>query len=526
MGDTFASLIESVQAVLGASDDAARQLFSPGPLLAFAIITPIALFNGVMIAGGVPVFILLLSFAAQLDPFIALPAAVFYAAANDATEPIPSILIGVPGSRGSQATIIDGYPMARQGRAGEALGAVYVSSLIGGVVGAALLMAVLPFARELLKLFGAAEFFLLGLLGIGTVALLSSGAMVKGLLTAGFGLAISLIGFSPITGEVRANMGISYLWDELPLVPVLLGLFAIPELANLVVSNTSIATERLDEVLSGSGRDVKKGMRAAMRHKWLITRSSLIGAFVGMMPGLGAVPAHWIAYAQARQTERGATESFGTGDIRGVIAPEASNNAIDGGVLVPTLFFSIPGSPGMALILAMLILVGIQPGPPMLNQHLDLTIALVWTIVLANIIVVPVVLRFAPLIAKVTVIPPNILFPLVMAVIVIGVYQTSQSVGDLALFAASGVLGLFMKAYAWPRPPIIIAIVLGKVVEKWMWIAVNAYGWAMFERWQFLAIIGVVVFGGLVGLRVQRTAARIQPQSAPAASDGRQEVLE
>ncbi|MYB84438.1 MAG: tripartite tricarboxylate transporter permease [Chloroflexi bacterium] len=497
-----------------ASISAAQHLFSPGPLIAFAIITPIALFNGVMIAGGVPVFILLLSFAAQLDPFIALPAAVFYAAANDATEPIPSILIGVPGSRGSQATIIDGYPMSRQGRAGEALGAVYVSSLIGGILGAAMLMTVLPIARELLKLFGAAEFFLLSLLGIATVALLSSGAMVKGLLTAAFGLAIALIGFSPIGGVVRANMGIGYLWDGLPLVPVLLGVFAIPELANLVVSNTTIATERLDEVLSGSSSGVKKGMGEAMRHKWLITRSSLIGAFVGMMPGLGAVPAHWIAYAQARQTEQGATETFGTGDIRGVIAPEASNNAIDGGVLVPTLFFSIPGSPNMALILAMLILVGIQPGPPMLNQHLDLTVALVWTIVLANIIVVPIVLRFAPLIARVTVIPPNILFPLVMAIIVIGVYQSSQSVGDLWLFAGAGVLGLFMKAYAWPRPPIVIAIVLANEAEKWLWIATNTYGWEMFLRWQFLTIIAFVILGAFVGIRVQRSASRIRSQEA------------
>jgi|TARA_Y100000814_G_scaffold150715_1_gene109797 TctA family transporter len=502
-----------------ASVSAAQQLFSPGPLIAFAIITPIALFNGVMIAGGVPVFILLLSFASQLDPFIALPAAVFYAAANDATEPIPSILIGVPGSRGSQATIIDGYPMARQGRAGEALGAVYLSSLIGGLVGAACLMAVLPVAREILKVFGSAEFFLLGLLGIATVALLSTGAMVKGLLTAAFGLAIALIGFSPISGEVRADLGIGYLWEGLPLVPMLLGLFAIPELANLVVSNTSIATDRLDEVLAGSSGDVKKGMRAALRHKWLIVRSSLIGAFVGMMPGLGAVPAHWIAYAQARQTEKGASETFGTGDIRGVIAPEASNNSVDGGVLVPTLFFSIPGSPQMALILAMLILVGIQPGPPMLDQHLDLTIALVWTIALANIIVVPIVLRFAPLIARVTIIPPNVLFPLVMAIIVIGVFQTSQSLGDLALFAIAGILGLFMKAYGWPRPPIVIAIVLAEVVEKYLWLSVNTYGWTMFQRPQFIAILVVVLVAAMIGMRVQRNAAKIQASQAASGSE-------
>ena len=493
-----------------ASLSAADQLFSPGPMIAFAIITPIALFNGVMIAGGVPVFVLLLSFAAYLDPFIAIPAAIFYSAANDATEPIPSVLIGVPGSRGSQATIIDGYPMARQGRAGQALGAIYMSSLIGGLIGAAALMATLPVAREILKLFGSAEFFLLGLLGIMTVALLSTGAMAKGMLTAAFGMAIALSGFAPITGNVRATVGIDYLWDGLPLVPVLLGLFAIPELANLVVSNTSVATERLDEVLKGSGGDVKEGIREALRHKWLIVRSSLIGVFVGMMPGLGAVPAHWIVYAQARQTEKGARETFGTGDIRGVIAPEAANNSTDGGVLVPTLFFSIPGAPNMALILALLILVGVQPGPSMLGEHLDLTIALVWTIAIANIIVVPIVLRFAPLIARVTAIQPHILFPLVMGIIVIGVFQSNQSVGDLVLFSAAGVLGIFMKAFGWPRPPIVIAIVLSEVVEKFLWLSTNTYGWAMFQRPQFLAILGAVAVFAAIGMRVQKAATQYE----------------
>ena len=496
-----------------ASISAAQNLFSPGPLIAFAIITPIALFNGVMIAGGVPVFILLLSFAAQLDPFVALPAAVFYAAANDATEPIPSVLIAVPGSRGSQATIIDGYPMARQGRAGEALGAIYISSLIGGLVGAVLLMLMIPIARELLKVFGSAEFFLLALLGIGTVALLSSGAMVKGLLTASFGLVLALVGFSPITGQVRASLGIGYMWDGLPLVPMLLGLFAIPELANLVVSNTTIAEDNLDKVLEGSGGQVKKGIREAMHHKWLIVRSSLIGTFVGMMPGLGAVPAHWIAYAQARQTEKGAIQSFGTGDIRGVIAPEAANNSTDGGTLVPTLFFSIPGSSQMALILALLILVGIQPGPPMLKEHLDLTIALVWTIAIGNIIVVPIVLRFAPLIARVTVIPPHVLYPLVMATITIGVFQTSQSMGDLILFAIAGVLGLFMKAYGWPRPPIVIAIVLAEIAEKYLWLSANTYGWEMLQRPQFVLILVAVLVTMVVGMRVQSGASKMQSET-------------
>ena len=151
----------------------------------------------------------------------------------------------------------------------------------------------------------------------------------------------------------------------------------------------------------------------------------------------------------------------------------------------------------------------------MLNRHLDLTIALVWTIVLANIIVVPIVLRFAPLIARVTVIPPNILFPLVMAIIVIGVYQSSQSIGDLWLFAGAGVLGLFMKAYAWPRPPIVIAIVLANEAEKWFHIALETYGWEMFARWQFIVILLFVIVGAIVGIRIQRSATRIRELEEP-----------
>ena len=161
----------------------------------------------------------------------------------------------------------------------------------------------------------------------------------------------------------------------------------------------------------------------------------------------------------------------------------------------------------------------------MLGEHLDLTISLVWTIALANIIVVPIVLRFAPLIARVTVIPPNILFPLVMAIITIGVFQTSQSMGDLVLFAVAGILGLFMKAYGWPRPPIVIAIVLAEIVEKYLWISVNTYGWAMFQRWQFIAILFAVAAGAVIGMKVQRSAAKIAGvQPADPAAQPRLEV--
>ena len=486
------------------------------PMIAFVLMIPIAIISGLMPGGGLPFLVVVLAFATEIDnPFIALPVVIGYMAANDLTEPIPSILLGIPGARSSQATILDGYPLARQGYAGYALGASYTSSLIGGIIGGVALLAVLPFARELLRHFGSAEFFLLALLGICAVAIVSAGAIVKGLLTACLGLFIGMIGFVNIASETRATFGIDYLYDGINIVPVVVGLFAIPEIADLVISNTPVAKERLSEMLKEGNRDVAKGMREALRHKWLITRSSLIGVFIGAMPGLGPTPAHWLAYAQARQTEKGAVETFGTGDIRGVIAPESSNNSTDGGVLMPTLIFAIPGSGPMAIVLGFLYIVGVQPGPAMVNPelHLNLTLSLVYVIVLANILVVPIVLRFSPLLTKVAAVPPLVLAPLVLGIVTLAAFQANLDISDLTVMVVFAALGMFMKAYAWPRPPILIAVVLAGPLETFMSRAIQTEGIGMVTRIPFLAILIVVTLAIFFSLRVQRGAQRLQEQT-------------
>ena len=486
------------------------------PMIAFVLMIPIAIVSGLMPGGGLPFLVVVLAFATEIEnPFIALPVVIGYMAANDLTEPIPSILLGIPGARSSQATILDGYPLARQGYAGYALGASYTSSLIGGIIGGIALLAVLPFARELLRHFGSAEFFLLALLGICAVAIVSAGAVVKGLLTACLGLFIGMIGFVNIASETRATFGIDYLYDGINIVPVVVGLFAIPEIADLVISNTPVAKERLSEMLKEGNRDVAKGMREALRHKWLITRSSLIGVFIGAMPGLGPTPAHWLAYAQARQTEKGAVETFGTGDIRGVIAPESSNNSTDGGVLMPTLIFAIPGSGPMAIVLGFLYIVGVQPGPAMVNPelHLNLTLSLVYVIVLANILVVPIVLRFSPLLTKVAAVPPLVLAPLVIGVVTLAAFQANLDISDLTVMVVFAALGMFMKAYAWPRPPILIAVVLAGPLETFMSRAIQTEGIGMVTRVPFLAILVVVTLAIFFSLRVQRGAQRLQEQT-------------
>ena len=495
--------------MIEASINALQQLLSPGPLLVMLFMIPISLISGLMPGGNLPIAVVLLGFAGYVDPWITVTAAVFFLAASDITEPVPSILMGIPGARSAQATILDGYPMAQQGLAGVALGASYMCTLIGGIIGALALLVALPISRELLKLFGAAEFFLLSLLGLLCVAVVSAGAFVKGVLTAAFGLTIALIGFSPITGVVRANFGLDYLWEGIPLAPVVVGLFALPEVVDLVVSNTPIARERLETMLKEADRDVYKGMREALNHKWLLVRSSLIGTFVGMMPGIGSSGAHWIAYAQARQTEIGGIESFGKGDVRGVIAADSANNSVDGGVLIPTVVFGIPGSGGMAILLAILVLSGVQPGPAMLTEHLDLTVSLVYTIVIANVIVVPIMLFAAPWMVRIAAIPPNALAPVVIGLVTLAAYQATYSVEDLFLVLAFAVLGVFMKKYGWPRPPILIAIVLAEIVEKYLWISTNTYGWSMFIRPQFLGIIALMALVMVVSLRTQAGAQRV-----------------
>ena len=508
--------------MLEASVSALFQLFSPGPLLAMLLVLPVALFSGLMPGGGLPVSVIVLSLAVHLDPWVAITIVVFHMAASDITEPIPAILFGVPGARSAQATVLDGYPMAQQGLAGVALGASYTTTLVGGVIGAIALLLALPVSRQLLEWFGSAEFFLLTLMGVLAVAVVSAGAFVKGILTAAFGIAIAMVGYADLGGNVRAAMGFDfYLWDGFGLVPVVVGLFALPEAIALVVGDTTIARERLDTLLRDAKADVWRGMWEAWNHKWLMVRSSLIGVFVGIMPGVGGSAAHWIAYAQARQTEKGGTETFGKGDIRGVIASDAANNSVDGGVLIPTVVFGIPGSGGMAIVLAILILTGITPGPGMLTRHLDLTISMVYTIAFANIIVVPIMLAFAPTLCRIAVIPPNILAPVVVAIVSLAALAAGGSLGDLVAVLAFGLLGVFMKRYGWPRPPILIAVALADILERFLWISVSNYGFGMLLRPQFLAILAFMIVVTLFSLRAQRGASRVMRSMTESERTGR-----
>lgn len=427
--------------------------------------------------GGLTGMVILLPIAFTLDPIDAIAMMMGMIAVGQTTDTIPAVLLGVPGTSAAAATVMDGYPLAQQGQAARALGAAYFSSMIGGIIGAAILLASIPVARSVLSVIGVPETFMLAMTGLVFVASLSRGSPLKGIAMAMLGLLLSTVGRESQSGRLRYDFGSFYLWEGLELVPIVLGLFAIPELIALAASRGSIARET---PYQSSIRLQLYGMWDAVRHWFLIVRSSLIGVWIGFVPGIGGAVADWAAYAWARQTSR--NEYFGKGDIRGVIAPECSNNAVKGGDLIPTVAFGIPGSPAMAVLLAALLNVGVMPGMTMLTDRLDVTLTMVVTLAVANVVATGLCLLFTNQLVKVVHLQHFYIIAFVLPVLIASTLLTNARFFDVYLLLVFGGLGFFMKLYGWPRAPFLIAFVLGPIIERNLIISVSFYGWSWLLR--------------------------------------------
>jgi TctA family transporter len=461
--------------------------------------------------GGLVGLAILLPFTYTMDAFAALAIMIGLIAVTTTSDTIPSVLFSVPGTTGSQATILDGHPMARRGEAGRAFGAAYMASMMGGIFGAFVLALSVPILRPLVLILGSPEFFMMGILGISMVAVLSGRATVKGLIAGAIGLGVGMIGVDPQTGALRWTFGQLYLWDGIPLVPVTLGIFAIPEIVDLAIKGT-----RISDVAQQSIHGAWSGIRDAWRHSFLVIRSSLIGVWVGAIPGLGVSVVDWFAYGHAVQTEKGATETFGKGDVRGVIAPEAANNAKEGGSLIPTIAFGIPGSASMALLLAALLIHGISPGPDMITHNLDLTYTMIWSLALANVLGTSICLMLTPVLAQVARARIHLLAPLVIAVVFLAAFQASVQFGDMIALLFFSILGWFMKRFGWPRPPVILGLVLSKIIENYLYISVGAYGLTWLYRPLVLLIMLITAVSLVFGVRQTRRKAVVHEEGGEA----------
>ena len=379
--------------------------------------------------GGPTTLALMLPFVLKMNPVEAFAFLLGMLAVTNTTGDITSILFGIPGEPTSAATIVDGHAMAKRGEAGRALGAAMMSSLIGAVFGALVLGLAIPIVRPLVLAFGSPEFFMLAVLGITFVASLSGEALLRGLVAGGLGLWLATIGLDPMTGIQRYTFGQLFLWDGIGLVPVTIGFYAIPELVDLAVRRSSIA-----QVDVGQVGGVWQGVGDAFRHWFLVLRCSAVGTFVSVIPGLGAATTQWLAYAHAVQSSPDRAR-FGKGAVEGVLGPGAANNSTLGGSLVTTVAFGVPASVSTAILMGAFVIQGLVPGPTMLapapKGHLAVTLAMVWTIVISNVITVAVCLLFMGQLARITRIRGTLLVPFILTLVYVGAFAEKNVFQDL-----------------------------------------------------------------------------------------------
>lgn len=446
--------------------------------------------------GGIAGMSLLMPFIYGMDQVSAIAMLVGMVAVIPTGDTFTSVLMGIPGSSASQATVLDGYPLAKKGQAARALSAAFSASLMGGVFGAILLTGFVVVAKPIILSFSTAELFMFAVLGLSVVGVLAGASIVRGVAACGLGLMFGAMGAAPATGETRFDLNIAYLQDGIPLVIIGLGLFAIPELSELMRRHRPIA--------SGAtlGAGWLQGVRDTFKHWFLVLRCSALGTFIGAIPGLGGGVVDWIAYSHVVQTSKDGSQ-FGKGDIRGVIAPEAANNALQGGALMPTLLFGIPGSGSMAVFLGGMVLLGLQPGPNMVTTDLQLTYTIAWTLAIASIIGAFLCFLLAAPIARLTFVPFNLIAPAMIMLICFAAFQARRDLTDLLVLFAVGVLGVFLRRFGWPRPAFLIGFVLSDQVESYLYQALQFYGWGFLQRPGVLIIGALAVASLLMAVRVR-----------------------
>ena len=454
---------------------------------------------------------LLMPFAFGRPPEIAFPFLLGMFSVTTQTDTIPAVLIGVPGTAVAQATVLDGYPMAKNGEAGRALSASYMGSILGSIVAAFIFIAFLPVLRPLIDSFAAPEFFMMAMLGLVMAGSLSGTSLMRGLAMAGFGLIISMTGFAPSTGFSRFDFDLAYLSGGVPLVPVILGLFAIPEVIELLMKRSSIAKEE-----SPTG-GLMQGIYDTFRNWWLVLKCGTIGAVCGMIPGLGGIVAEWFGYGHAVQSAKDPS-MFGKGDVRGVIAPETATAGQKPGGILPTVAFGIPGNAPMAILLGVFLIVGLRPGPEMLRENLHITFLMVWVTVSANIIGAVLALAMQKWLIKICYLRPTILAPVILCFMAVGASLATKHFGDVLVFGIFGALGYVFKRADWPRVPLIIGMVLGTLAETFLFIAADRYGAAfLWERPIVMIVMAFLVFS--IALPIYRKNRRTKGITGPHAEE-------
>ncbi len=372
---------------------------------------------------------------------------------------ISAILINIPGTPANCCTILDGYPMTQKGESSRAIALATIASAVGGFISIFALLFMAPPLAEFALKFGAQEYFLLALFGVSVIASLSDKSILKGLWAGAFGLLLSVIGMHPLTGDLRFTCGIAELYNGLPLVVALIGLYSIPE----VIASLKDG-ERVMKQTGAVGGGVFSEMLEILQHKMLCFRATVIGIIVGIIPGAGSSIASFVAYDDAKRSSK-TPQVFGTGSPEGIIASETANNAVVGGSLIPALTLGIPGNAVSAVLLGGLMVHGLKPGPTLFIENSAIVYSFIMSLFVSNIVFIPVGLFIAKYCIKLIETPATILGPIVIALALVGSYAINMSIVEVMLMLGVGLIGYILREFEVPREPLVLGLVLGTLAE-------------------------------------------------------------
>jgi putative tricarboxylic transport membrane protein len=416
------------------------------------------------------------------------------------------ILFGIPGGSGSQATVLDGYPMGKRGEGRRALGASFMAGGMGCLVGTFTLALAIPAAQPLIYLMGAPELFVVVLWGLSMVAVLAGRRPVKGLIAAVFGLLIATVGQQGQSGIMRFVFDQPYLLDGIPLSIIALALFGIPSALDLAL--TKIGVEQQPAPLTGSLLD---GVKDTLREWWLVLRCSFIGVWVGIVPGIGSQVVDWLAYGHAAQTSKDA-RNFGKGDVRGVIAPESANDAKDGGDLVTTLLLGFPQGVVTALFIVALLAWGYLPGPEMVKKNLDIVYSVVWIQGISGVIGTLVGFVLAAQLAKLAQVRYSVMVPIIFIFVLMGAFSVNRDPIDLLVVVVFGIIGYLMRRFGYPRPAMILGLVLGGLMETYLYRSMASYGFSWLARPSVIVLLSLATISFLLTMRARlKSSPKAQP---------------
>ena len=374
---------------------------------------------------------------------------------------IAAILLNTPGTPASAATTLDGYPLTRKGEAGKALAVAAIASGCGSLISTIALILIAPELAQVALQFSAPESFALAFFGLAIISSVSGEDVVKGLIAGAFGLIIATVGLDPMTSFPRFTFGQGALLSGLNFIPVMIGLFAISEVFMQYKT-------RLDEKKPEMSSAISLPKIKETLSLWVtIIRSSIIGTFIGIIPGAGADIAAFVSYNEAKRfAKKKDKDSFGKGNIKGVAAAEAGSNGVTGGAMVPLLTLGIPGDAVAAVLLGAFIIQGIQPGPMLFQTNGDLVYALFAGMLVCAVLIIVFGLLGVKAFAQVLKVPIHWLLPVILILSVVGSYAISNNIFDVYIALAFGLIGYFMKKYGFPASPIVLALILGPMAES------------------------------------------------------------